>query len=61
MQKYYRLVQSVLFMLLLSFSMISCEKEEPVSTAPNTRQTDTPGDDDPADSGLSEPIIRPNN
>lgn len=60
-QKYYRLVQSVLFMLLLSFSMISCEKEEPVSTAPNTRQTDTPGDDDPADSGLSEPIIRPNN
>lgn len=40
MQQYYRLMKSILFVLFLSFGMISCEKEDPVSTSPNTRQTD---------------------
>lgn len=59
MQKYYRLVQSVLFMLLLSFSMISCEKEEQVSIPPSTNQTEP--SDGSTRTELSEPIIRPNN
>ena len=40
MQQYYRLMKSILFVLFLSFGMISCEKEDPVSTSPGTRQTD---------------------
>lgn len=40
MQQYYRLMKSILFVLFLSFGIISCEKEDPVSTSPNTRQTD---------------------
>ncbi len=28
MQQYYRLMKSILFVLFLSFGMISCEKEE---------------------------------
>ena len=58
--KYFRLIQSVIFILLLSFSMSSCEKEEPVSTPPSTRQTDPPVDD-LTDFETSDPIIRPNN
>ena len=58
--KYFRLIQSVFFILLLSFSMSSCEKEEPVSTSPSTRQTDPPVDD-LTDFELSDPIIRPDN
>ena len=58
--KYFRLIQSVIFILLLSFSMSSCEKEEPVSTPPSTRQTDPPVDD-LTDFELSDPIIRPDN
>lgn len=58
--KYFRLIQSVIFIILLSFSMSSCEKEEPVSTPPSTRQTDPPVDD-LTDFELSDPIIRPNN
>lgn len=58
--KYFRLIQSVIFILLLSFSMSSCEKEEPVSTTPSTRQTETPVDD-LTDFETSDPIIRPNN
>ncbi|WP_458408794.1 clostripain-related cysteine peptidase [Bacteroides congonensis] len=60
--KYFRLIQSVFFILilLLSFSMSSCEKEEPVSTPPSTRQTDPPVDD-LTDFELSDPIIRPDN
>ena len=33
MQQYYRLMKSILFVLFLSFGMISCEKEDPVSTS----------------------------
>ena len=59
--KYFRLIQSVIFILLLSFSMSSCEKEEPVSTPPSTSQTELP-DDKLADFEIiSEPIIRPDN
>lgn len=58
--KYFRLIQSVIFILLLSFSMSSCEKEDPVSTPPSTRQTDPPVDD-LTDFERSDPIIRPNN
>lgn len=58
--KYFRLIQSVIFILLLSFSMSSCEKEEPTSTTPSTRQTETPVDD-LTDFETSDPIIRPNN
>ena len=58
--KYFRLIQSVIFILLLSFSMSSCEKEEPVSTPPSTRQTDPPVDD-LTEFERSDPIIRPNN
>ena len=58
--KYFRLIQSVFFILLLSFSMSSCEKEEPVSTPPSTRQT-APPVDDLTDFELSDPIIRPDN
>ena len=58
--KYFRLIQSVIFILLLSFSMSSCEKEEPISTTPSTRQTETPVDD-LTDFETSDPIIRPNN
>lgn len=60
MQKYNRLIQSVLFILFLSFGLISCEKEEPGSTPSTTRQTDNPGDGETAPA-ISEPIIRPNN
>lgn len=47
MQQYYRLMKSILFVLFLSFGMISCEKEDPVSTSPNTRQTDNTDPTDP--------------
>ena len=47
MQQYYRLMKSILFVLFLSFGMISCEKEDPVSTSPNTRQTDNTDSTDP--------------
>ena len=41
MQQYYRLMKSILFVLFLSFGIISCEKEDPVSTSPNTGRRTT--------------------
>ena len=58
MQQYYRLMKSILFVLFLSFGMISCEKEDPVSTSPNTRQTDNT---DPTDPDPTDPVVRSDN
>ncbi len=56
MQPYYRLMKSILFVLFLSFGMISCEKEDPVSTSPTTRQTDD-STTDPTDPHEIGPIL----
>ena len=58
MQQYYRLMKSILFVLFLSFGMISCEKEDPVSTSPGTRQTDNT---DPTDPDPTDPVVRSDN
>ena len=58
MQQYYRLMKSILFVLFLSFGMISCEKEDPVSRSPNTRQTDNT---DPTDPDPTDPVVRSDN
>lgn len=58
MQQYYRLMKSILFVLFLSFGIISCEKEDPVSTSPNTRQTDNT---DPTDPDPTDPVVRSDN
>lgn len=58
MQQYYRLMKSILFVLFLSFGMISCEKEDPVSTSPDTRQTDNT---DPTDPDPTDPVVRSDN
>lgn len=42
-QNYNRFIESVLIVLCLSFSMIACEKEDPINTNPTT---DTTGQDD---------------
>ena len=60
MQPYYRLMKSILFVLFLSFGMISCEKEDPVSTSPTTRQTDD-STTDPTDPDPTDPVVRSNN
>ena len=60
MQQYYRLMKSILFVLFLSFGMISCEKEDPVSTSPTTRQTDD-STTDPTDPDPTDPVVRSNN
>ena len=60
MQPYYRLMKSILFVLLLSFGMISCEKEDPVATSPTTRQTDD-STTDPTDPDPTDPVVRSNN
>lgn len=60
MQPYYRLMKSILFVLLLSFGMISCEKEDPVATSPTTRQTDD-STTDPTDPNPTDPVVRSNN
>ena len=57
MQPYYRLMKSILFVLLLSFGMISCEKEDPVATSPTTRQTDD-STTDPTDPNPTDPVVR---
>lgn len=38
--KYFHFVTSGIFLLLLSFSLTSCEKEDTISNSPNTRQTE---------------------
>ena len=40
--------------------MISCEKEDPVSTSPTTRQTDD-STTDPTDPDPTDPVVRSNN
>ena len=47
-------MKSILFVLFLSFGMISCEKEDPVSTSPGTRQTDNT---DPTDPDPTDPVV----
>lgn len=54
MQQYNRLMKSVLFVLFLSVGMISCENEEPVSSSPDTEQTDNPDNS-------TDPVVRSNN
>ena len=46
-QKYYHLIKPIIFVLFLSFSMASCEKEDIIPESPDIEDTENPTDTDP--------------
>lgn len=46
-RKYICFVESVIFILFLSFGMTSCEKDDPISASEETEKTDPNGNDEP--------------
>ena len=43
-QKYYHLIKPIIFVLFLSFSMASCEKEDIIPESPDIEDTENPTD-----------------
>ena len=58
-QKYYHLIKPIIFVLFLSFSMASCEKEDIIPESPDIEDTENPTDTDPNE--IVPPIVRANN
>ena len=44
-QKYYHLIKPIIFVLFLSFSMASCEKEDIIPESPDIEDTENPTED----------------
>lgn len=56
-QKYYHLIKPIIFVLFLSFSMASCEKEDIIPESPDIEDTENPTDTDPNE--IVPPIYNP--
>lgn len=57
-QKYYHLIKPIIFVLFLSFSMASCEKEDIIPESPDIEDAENPTDTDPNE--IVPPIVRAN-
>ena len=55
-QKYYHLIKPIIFVLFLSFSMASCEKEDIIPESPDIEDAENPTDTDPNE--IVPPIVR---